>query len=67
MNFTEIIVAILVGWTLGMASTWLILARTLRWLDYRMLPKQGAKSGVQQSPALNSVAQSLPATQEVIV
>jgi hypothetical protein len=36
--FEEIIISVVVGWSLGTTSTWLILAKP--WLDRRLLPSR---------------------------
>lgn len=68
VTFTEILIAIVIGWALGMASTWLILARTLPWLDVKMLPRPAVRPApkpdpIGLDPMLNG--NSLPATQHV--
>ncbi len=63
LNFSEILISIVVGWGLGMASTWLILAKP--WLDRRLLAKKPVMTQVQQSstatPALSPVGSAAPA------
>lgn len=59
MSFTEVIIAIVVGWSLGTASTWLILAKP--WLDKRLLAKKPVM--IQQSVQQN---QQVPAQVKIV-
>jgi len=56
--FWEIVGSIIVGWSLGMLSTWLILAKPWidKWLYFKRTAKQGNAVSSQQSndnPLLN--------------
>lgn len=60
MSFSEVLIAVVVGWSLGTCSTWLILAKP--WLDKRLLAK---KPVMIQSPA-SQQNQPVPAQVKIV-
>ncbi len=58
--FEQTLIAVVVGWSLGTASTWLILAKP--WLDKRLLAKKLVVLPAQQ----NQNQQQVPAQVKIV-